>query len=303
MRLRDTRHALVAPVAAAPLLSSRLVLTSPLRATVTGTGDSVLVLGNGFGTHQQTWRHVVAALADECRLVRFDYVGTPDADLAHYQPERYDTLHGHVDDVVALLDDLDVRNATWVGHSVSGMIGLLAAAAAPERIARLVTVAASPRYLDDATSGYVGGFSPDAVQALLDGATADYHAWAGGFSPVVVGRAGAPEAVEEFASYVRRMRPDIAQQTLRAVFTGDYRAVLPHVLQPVTVVQPRADAAVPAGVGRYLAATLPSASYHELEAEGHVPHLTAPAELITVLQGVLSDMRRGEDAVLAAVSA
>lgn len=280
----------------------RLVFASPLRATVTGTDGPVLVLGNGFGTHRHTWRHVVSALAGECRIVRFDYAGTPDAELAQYQPERYDTLHGHVDDVVALLDDLDLENVTWVGHSVSGMIGLLVAAAAPERIARLVTVAGSPRYLDDAASGYVGGFSQDTINALLAAAAADYHAWVGGFSPAVIGRADAPDAVAEFASYLRRMRPDIAHQTLRAVFTGDYRAALPHVHQPVTVVQPRADVAVPTAVGRYLAAALPSASYRELEAVGHVPHLTAPSEFVTVLRDVLADVLRDRGAVLAAAA-
>ncbi len=256
---------------------------------MTGTGDAVLVLANGVGTHQHTWRHIVAALEHECRLVRFDYVGTPDADLAEYRPERYDTLDGHVDDVVALLDDLDAADVIWVGHSVSGMIGLLAAAAAPERIGRLVTVSASPRYLDDEPAGYVGGFTPEALDDVFAATTADYHAWAGGFGPLAVGRANAPDAGEEFAAYLRRMRPDIARQTLRAVFTSDFRAVLPHIAQPVTVVQPSADVAVPTAVGRYLAATLPSATYYELRAEGHLPHLTAPAEIIPVLRGVLAD--------------
>ena len=258
---------------------------------MTGTGDAVVVLANGVGTHQRTWRHVAADLAGTCRIVRFDYIGTPDADLACYRPERYDTLYGHVDDVVALLDDLELDGATWVGHSVSGVIGLLAAVVAPERIGRLVTVAGSPRYLDDPVSGYVGGFGRDAVDALFAAAAADYHAWAGGFSPLVVGRADAPEAVEEFAAYLRRMRPDVARQTLQAVFLSDHRAVLRRVTQPVTVVQPRADVAVPTAVGRYLAATLPRGTYRELDAEGHLPQLTAPNQLVAVLREVLAEPR------------
>jgi sigma-B regulation protein RsbQ len=259
------------------------MLTSPLRATVAGTGERVLVLGNGLGTNQRTWRHVVAALAPECRLVRFDYAGTPDADGVEFDFDRYGTLHGHADDVLALLDDLDLRDATWVGHSVSGTIGLIAAAAAPERIGRVVTVSASPRYLDDPGTGYVGGFSAAEVAEVLRAAAADYHAWVGGFSPLAVG-GDRPGAVEEFASSLRRMRPDVAHRTLTAVFTGDYRAVLPRVLQPVTVVQPAADVAVPTAVGRYLAAALPNAAYRELRAEGHVPQLTAPEELVPLLR-------------------
>src|SRR4051812_1492396 len=83
---------------------------SALNATVTGHGDSVLVLANGLGTGQHTWRHVVDALRGDYRLVRFDYVGTPDSDGAGFLPERYETLYGYADDVVAMLDDLDVRD-------------------------------------------------------------------------------------------------------------------------------------------------------------------------------------------------
>ena len=160
------------------------------------------------------------------------------------------------------------------------MVGLLAAAAAPDRVGRLVLLAASPRYLDD--DGYAG----------------DYHAWAGGFSALAVGRADRPDAVAEFADSLRRMRPDVAHRTLTTILTGDYRAVLPRVEQPVTVVQPRADVAVPTAVGRYLASRLPSATYRELDTVGHVPHLTDPAAVLAVLRDVLPNVFGAEPAAV-----
>ena len=266
-------------------------ITSVLNATVTGlTSDApTIVLANGLGTTQHTWRPVVDALAPSCRVVRFDHVGTPGADLAAYDAARYASLHGYADDAVALLDALDVTDVTWVGHSVGGMIGLLAAAVAPDRIARLVLLSASPRYVDDADAGYVGGFARAEIDALLAAAATDYHAWAGGFSPLAVGRADQPEAIAEFADTLRRMRPDVAHRTLRTILTGDYRATLPHVTQPVTVVQAREDVAVPTAVGRYLAERLPSAAYRELDTAGHVPHLTDPATVLAVFNGVFDD--------------
>lgn len=266
--------------------SPRAMPSPLLRPTITGAGPQTLVLANGLGTNQHTWRHVARAVEPHARVVRFDYVGTPHGDLAAYGPARYETLHDHADDVLELLDALDLRDAAWVGHSVSGMIGVLAAVAAPERIGRLVLVSASPRYLDDA-DGYRGGFDRAAIDRLLAAAGSDYHAWVGGFSPLAIGAAHCPDAVEEFGSYLRRMRPDVALRTLRAVFLSDHRAALPRVTQPVTVVQPRADVAVPTAVGRYLAATIPRAAYVELAAEGHVPQLTAPDELIAALDAAL----------------
>src|SRR5690348_3163686 len=108
-------------------------ITATLNASVTGRGDHTVVLGNGLGTNQHTWRYVAEALGGSFRLVRFDYVGTPDADLSAYRADRYSTLHAYADDVVRLLDELGVAGATFVGHSASGMIGVLAALAAPDQ--------------------------------------------------------------------------------------------------------------------------------------------------------------------------
>lgn len=266
-------------------------ITSVLNASVTGEGAHTIVLANGLGTTQHTWRHVVDAFAPHCRIVRFDHAGTTSTDLADFDGRRYATLHGYADDAVELLDALDVGPVTWVGHSVSGTIGLLAAVAAPERIGQLVLISASPRYLDDAD--YPGGFAPADIDALLTAIGRDYHAWISGFSPLAIGRADCPEAIHEFSASLRRMRPDVAHQILTTIFTGDYRAVLPRVEQPVTVVQPRDDVAVPVAVGRYLAARLPHASYRELDVVGHVPHLTDPDAVIAVLRNVLAGVVPG----------
>ena len=269
----------------------RTAIAPLLNASIVGEGERVLVLGNGLGTTQRTWRHIVAAFRSRYRIVQFDYVGTPDADAVEFEAARYQTLHGHADDVLALLDELEVRDATWIGHSVSGMIGVLAGVARPDCLSHLVLVSASPRYLDD--DGYVGGFTPAALADLLSAAAADYHAWVAGFSPLAVGHAAVPELVEEFAATLRRMRPDVASRTLTTVLTGDYRALLPRVTQPVTVIQPQSDVAVPPAVGRYLAAQLPHAEFHEIAAVGHVPHLTSPAAVIAVLEQVLEQPLAG----------
>ena len=44
----------------------------------------------------------------------------------------------------------------FVGHSVSSMIGVLAAIEEPQRFARLILIGPSPRYINEAD--YVGGF-------------------------------------------------------------------------------------------------------------------------------------------------
>lgn len=261
-----------------------------LAATVSGAGDRVIVLANGLGTSQATWAQVEPSLAARARVVRFDYPGMGAARAADFDPDAYATLYGYADDLVALLEELDVRDALLVGHSVSGMIGGIAAAAAPDRIARLVMIGASPRYVDD--GDYRGGFSRDAVEGLLQAAAADFSAWATGFAPLAVGPDATPDGIAHFASYLRMMRPDIALHVLRTVFLGDYREVLPRITQPVTVVQALEDVAVPMAVAEYLAARLPHAHLTLLQARGHVPHLTAAPAVEEALRYVVDGWRQ-----------
>ncbi|MGW2715567.1 alpha/beta fold hydrolase, partial [Streptomyces sp. NPDC001356] len=138
------------------------------RNNVAVTGNPhgrTVVLAHGFGCDQNMWRLTVPALAEDYRVVLFDYVGSGRSDLSAFSENRYGSLHGYARDAVEVCEALDLRDAVFVGHSVSAMIGVLAAEAAPERIGALVMVAPSPRYIDD--DGYRGGFSAQDIDELL----------------------------------------------------------------------------------------------------------------------------------------
>ncbi|MEU6394045.1 alpha/beta fold hydrolase [Streptomyces sp. NPDC046939] len=124
--------------------------------TVTGDPDGrAVVLAHGFGCDQNMWRLTVPALERDHRVVLFDYVGAGRSDLSAFSEERYGSLDGYARDVVEVCDRLELRDAVFVGHSVSSMTGVLAAQRAPERIGALVMVAPSPRSIDD--EGYRAG--------------------------------------------------------------------------------------------------------------------------------------------------
>ena len=82
-------------------------------------------------------------------MILFDHVGAGRSDLSAYDPQRYRSLDAYADDVLELCRALDVSDAVFVGHSVSAMIGVLAAIREPGRIGALVLVGPSPRYIDD----------------------------------------------------------------------------------------------------------------------------------------------------------
>lgn len=256
-----------------------------LGATITGRGHRVIVLANGLGTSQHTWRHLVKALEPFARVVRFDNVCSPAAPPGGYRAEVYGSLYAYADDLLALLDELDVRDALVVGHSISGMIAMLAAVAAPERISRLAMICSTPRYLEDVD--FRAGFPRERIDATLAAAQDDIRGWADEFSRLAVGPDATEEHRAEFATLLSGMRPDIALRTLQAVFFGDHRAMLARVTQPVWVLHSHDDVMIPATAGEYLVQQLPDARLVPLNTRGHVPHLTAPHEVIRPLQQVV----------------
>src|SRR5829696_8506727 len=121
-------------------------------------GGRAMMFSHGFGCDQNMWRYVAPAFEADHRVVLFDHVGAGRSDLSAYSPEKYSSLHGYAADVLEICRELDLADVVFVGHSVSAMIGVLAAGREPERFAKLVLVGPSPRYVDDGE--YVGGFSP-----------------------------------------------------------------------------------------------------------------------------------------------
>ncbi|MGK5643385.1 alpha/beta fold hydrolase, partial [Streptomyces sp. URMC 126] len=86
------------------------------------------------------------------------------SDPSAWDEARYSSLEGYAQDVLEICRELDLRDVTLVGHSVSAMIGVLAALREPERFAGLVLLAPSPSYIDDGE--YRGGFSEADIEEL-----------------------------------------------------------------------------------------------------------------------------------------
>ncbi|MET9390412.1 alpha/beta hydrolase [Streptomyces sp. NPDC006624] len=251
-------------------------------------GAPVLVLAHGFGCDQNMWRLVVPALAERYRVVLFDYVGCGGSDLSAWTEERYSSLQGFADDVVDVCEELDLRSAVFVGHSVSAMVGVLAARAAPERIGALVMVAPSPRYIDD--EGYRGGFSTEDIDELLSSLEANYLGWSSVMAPVIMGNPERPELGRELTNSFCATDPDIARVFARTTFLSDSREELKGVTVPTLVLECEQDAIAPREVGAYVHAAIPSSRLVTLAATGHCPQLSAPQATSAAILGFLGTL-------------
>jgi sigma-B regulation protein RsbQ len=243
--------------------------------TVTGREDGrTLVLAHGFGCDQNMWRLVVPRLARDFRVVLFDHVGAGGSDLSAWREERYRSLDGYAEDVLEICQELDLRDAVLVGHSVSASIAVLAAVREPARFAGLVLLTPSPRYVDD--GDYRGGFSAADIDELLESLESNYLGWSAAMAPVIMGNPDRPELGEELTNSFCRTDPAIARAFARATFLADNRADLAAVAVPTLVVQCRQDAVAPPEVGAYVHAQVRGSRLVTLDATGHCPQLSAP---------------------------
>ncbi len=244
-----------------------------------------ILFAHGFGCDQMVWRYVAPDFERDHRVVLFDHVGAGGSDLGAYCPLRYVSLDAYAEDVLELCGELDLRDVVFVGHSVSAMIGVLAANLEPERFGALVLVSPSPRYLDD--DGYPGGFTQRDVEELLETMEVDYLGWSTTMAPAIMGNEERPELGAELTRSFCRMDPEVARQFARVTFLSDNRADLPQVRVPTLVLQMTEDIIASEAVGRFVHRTITGSEFRLMAATGHCPNLSAPVETIAAIRDFL----------------
>lgn len=256
---------------------------------VSGRGDEAMVFLHGFGADQKVWRFVAPAFEATHRVVLLDHLGCGRSDMAAYGP-RHDRLEAYADDVVSLVEAvvkaLGLQRVVLVGHSVGGVIAMMACVARPALFNRLVLVSTSPRFLDDPPA-YQGGFQPADLQALFDLMHSDHFGWARTLAPMVVGEQGPQALAREFEAALCTLDARSAGRFARLAFYGDHRALLPRVHTPALVLHCQRDRIVPRAVARYLHDHLQGSRLVELDADGHCPQLSHPALTIEAIRGQL----------------
>jgi sigma-B regulation protein RsbQ len=249
-----------------------------------------MLFAHGFGCDQNMWRFVAPAFEDRYRVILFDHVGAGGSDLQAYDRAKYSSLAGYAEDILEICRELELHDVVFVGHSVSAMMGVLAAVEEPARFDRLVLVGPSPRYLDD--EAYVGGFSREDIDGLLDSLESNYLGWSAAMAPAIMGNADRPELGAELTDSFCRTDPQIAKLFARTTFLSDNRDDLRRANVPALVLQCQEDVIAPLAVGEFVQRELPDAQLVILEATGHCPNLSAPEETIAAIETFLASAEK-----------
>jgi sigma-B regulation protein RsbQ len=252
---------------------------------VSGQGSKTMLFAHGFGCDQNMWRYMAPAFEDAYRVIVFDHVGAGRSDLAAYDREKYGTLDGYATDVLDICEELGLKDVIFVGHSVSAMIGVLAAVRAPARFEALVLIGPSPRYIND--DGYVGGFSRQDIEELLTSLDSNYLGWSALMAPAIMGNPDRPELSTELANSFCRTDPEIAGHFARVTFLSDNRDDLPLVTVPTLILQCSDDIIAPPAVGEFTHSNMATSEFVTLKATGHCPNLSAPEETSAAVKAFL----------------
>jgi sigma-B regulation protein RsbQ len=252
---------------------------------VFGDGESVMMFAHGFGCDQNMWRYVWPAFKDNYKIVLFDHVGAGNSDVSAYSYTKYDTLDGYAQDIIELSKELNISNMIFVGHSVSAIIGLIAAGIAPELFKSLILVSPSPSYINE--DDYVGGFSRSEIEELLDAMSNNHLGWSMAMAPVIMGNPDRKELGTELANSFCKTDPEIAKHFAKTTFLSDKRDLLSDTHLPSLILQCSSDVIAPIEVGHYMHEHMPNSKLVIMHATGHCPNLSAPEETVAAIKAYL----------------
>ncbi|MEU4443328.1 3-oxoadipate enol-lactonase [Actinosynnema sp. NPDC050801] len=235
----------------------------------------VVVLGNSLGTTTAMWERQLPVLQRRFRVLRYDHRGhggspAPDG------PYRIDDL---ADDVLELLDALGLARVSYCGVSMGGMVGMWLAGHAPERIERLVLCCTAATF--------------PAARPWLDRAATVRASGTGAIAPTAVGRwftpafrERSPEVVAAFETGLSEVDDLGYAGCCEALAVLDLRSVLPAIEAPTAVIAGAADEATPPDCGRFVADSIPGASFHLVQA-AHLANVEAADEVTAIMEAHL----------------
>jgi pimeloyl-ACP methyl ester carboxylesterase len=240
----------------------------------------LVVLSHCWTGSRATWEPVAARLvAAGRRVVLYDQRGHGASTLGPDAP----TIDQLGEDLAAVLEAVDARDAVVAGHSMGGMAIQALAIARPDVVAKRVRALVLA-----GTAGFgVAGGPVSAATRFLTGDTRIDRLMSSRLGPALcrsaVGRHPRQSHVEATRDAYLSLPPDVRRQFLIALQDMDYRAGLSSVAVPTTVVVGSRDLLTPRRLGQGLAAAIPGARLVELPGAGHMLPYEEPDRLVEII--------------------
>jgi pimeloyl-ACP methyl ester carboxylesterase len=242
--------------------------------TDTGSGDGALVFVHGWATHRGYWEAQVEDLARDYRVVTIDLAGHGDSGK-----ERTDwSIEAFGKDVVAVVNDVNLRSAILIGHSMGGFVVIEAARMLPGRVVGVIGI--------DTLHDVEMRFPKEQYDELLNGLGRDFAGACRSFVQSMFIEASDPELVKEVTDDMCSTPPEVAIGALRAASTYDAAAGLDAAKVPLRCVN---GTHFPTNVETNRK-HVPSFQVYPIEGTGHFPMLERPVEFNRLLRQAVEEL-------------
>lgn len=254
---------------------------SALWHATAGAGPELVML-HGWALHSDCWGEALERLRTRFRVTLIDLPGhgrsqvaPAAADLGAWARAALEVAPSH---------------AHWLGWSIGGMTALRAALDAPSRVAKLVTVAASPRFLQ--AEDWPQAQPAAALERVVTGLSTDYRRTVDDFLALqVLGSEHAQATLRE----LKRRAASLAEPAAEALAAGlailresDLRAECPALAVPLLALMGRLDRLTPPAAGEWLAASVPHGRVQVMSRAAHAPFLSHPDAFCAAIEEFLA---------------
>lgn len=240
-------------------------MTLPTFSTL-GTGPTVLMLHGIAATHLAFAPQVESLAMAGFRAVAWDMPG-----YGVSPPIEPYTFKGLAERCIALIQALQCRNLTLLGHDMGGMVAQEVVARRPELVDRLVLCGTCPSF-----DGFEADLVTEPAQVLDHGRSMGELAEL--LVPQMVGSGSLPEGVRLAQHSMERVHPSTFRRALQALPSFDRAAALANIHVPTLLVAGEQDRHSPAAVMKQMSQRIPSSTYVEMAGIGHLQNLEAPDE-------------------------
>jgi pimeloyl-ACP methyl ester carboxylesterase/putative sterol carrier protein len=254
-----------------------------------GQGPPVVLL-HGLAATKLSYLPLLPALAERYRVIVPDLPGHGESSKprSRYTPGYFARV------IRAVLDRLDIDQASVMGNSMGGRIALEVATAFPSRVSSLIL-------LDPAAAGLPFPLYARLLGVLPTGVGAVPVPWRKGIvvaairqmfaDPDRLPKAAYLAAADEFIRIYRKGRARVALlSAMRGLIADDPEAFWHRAARievPTLIVWGRKDRIVPVSLGHRLANAIPDAELVVLPEVGHVPQFEQPEETRRLVLGFL----------------